>query len=72
MRDVPRNHTHLWNDLPFDERSRLMPHQIESQILHLEQARLVFVSGHKRTLRELDSTISNLKDNLRRSEGASR
>jgi len=26
-------HDHLWNDLPEDERAKLMPHMIEMQIL---------------------------------------
>ena len=57
----PTDHTHLWNDLPFDERHRLMPYMVETQIMHLEQTRAKVVRGHKRTLSEIDDQINNLK-----------
>ena len=55
------NHSHLWNDLPFEERNRLYPHMLESQILHLEQSRELLVRHHKQTLAELDKWIGNLR-----------
>jgi len=58
--------SHLWNDLPFEERMRLMPCQIESQILHLTQARNVIVRSHKRTLAEMDDWIKNLERDLKK------
>lgn len=64
MRDVPRKHTNLWNDLPDEERDRLMPHQIETQILHIEQVRAVLVTNHKKTLAQLDKWISNCRNAL--------
>ena len=57
-------YSHLWNDLPFEERKRLMPYMIARQLLHVEQARLVIVRNHQRTLDEMDDHIKNLKDSL--------
>jgi len=57
-------HDKLWNDLPIEERERLMPHQVESQILHVRQCREVAVRNHKRHLRELDDWIKNLEREL--------
>lgn len=59
----------LWNDLAIEERKRLMPYQIESQILHLRQGREVAVRNHKRHLRELDDWIKNLEQELLRYDG---
>lgn len=59
----------LWNDLAIEERKRLMPYQIESQILHLRQGREVAVQNHKRHLRELDDWIKNLEQELLRYDG---
>ena len=55
---------HLWNDLPLEERNRLLPHMIESQIRHLRMTRAIIVRGHKRTLAELDDWIGNLERGL--------
>jgi len=57
-------HDKLWNDLSDAERKRLMPYQIESQILHMRQCREVAVRNHKRQLRELDEWIKNLEREL--------
>lgn len=59
-------HKKLWNELPIEERKRLMPYQIESQILHIRQCREVAVNNHKRHLRELDGWIKNLEHELSR------
>lgn len=53
--------THLWNDLPQDERRRLHPYLIEAHILHLQQTRAKIVRGHKRTLAEIDGQINSLR-----------
>lgn len=60
------NHDHLWNDMPIEERKRLMPHMIESQILHLEQARAILAKEQQRVLRELDNWIGNCRESLRK------
>jgi hypothetical protein len=65
MRDVPFANTHLWNDLPFDERKRLHPYMVETHILHLEQMRTLMVAHHTKALAELDRQIENLKRELR-------
>lgn len=59
-------HTHLWNDMPFAERKRLMPYMIEAQILHAEQAKLVMVRNHKRAMDEMNALIKNLNECLRK------
>jgi len=64
MRPVTKDFTHLWNDLPIEERKRLIPYSIENHILHLEQTREMVVNGHEFTLRQLDNQISNLKERL--------
>ena len=66
MREVPRDHTHLWNNLPAEERKRLHPYQIETQILCLEQARAALVRGHNETLSSLDNWITELKNHLKK------
>jgi hypothetical protein len=63
-----RKHAHLWNDLPDDERKRLHPYAIESQIVHLEQAKAKVIRGHQRTLDDFNSHIKNLKETLRQME----
>lgn len=61
----PQGFSHLWNDMPFDERLRLMPFEIESQIRHLKGARAIIVSGHNQTLAKMDKWIANLERSLR-------
>lgn len=58
------SHAHLWNNLPFEERSRLMPYMIQTHIRHLEQARALAVRAHRRQLREIDDWIANLRSDL--------
>ncbi len=60
MKQPPSDHTHLWNDLPREDRHRLMPHMIESQILHLWQTRSMIERGHRGTIAELNAQIENL------------
>lgn len=62
------NHSHLWNDLPFEERSRLMPYMIQIHIRHLEQARALTVRAHRKQLREIDDLIADLKSDLEKTE----
>ena len=56
--------SHLWNDLPSAERSRLFPYQVESQLLQLQQARVLIVENHNRMLREMDAWIANIQRDL--------
>lgn len=57
-------HTHLWNDLPKEERFRLHPFLVESHILHLEQTREKIVKHHEATLADINGHIDNLKNTL--------
>ena len=61
-----REHTHLWNDLPDSERSRLMPHMIESQWLHIWQVKQKAIQAHKRYMKELDDWMKNLESELKK------
>lgn len=58
------DYSHLWNDLPKEERHRLMPHMIESQILHIEQTKLKAIRHHKRFLDDCNDQIKNLNRSL--------
>lgn len=60
----PKDHSSLWNNLPFEERTRLMPYMIESQILHIWQCKQKAIAAHKKHMRELDDWIANLKRDL--------
>lgn len=59
-------HDKLFNDMPFEERKRLAPYMIETQILHLKQARTELVKGHQATLARLDGWIKNCEESLRK------
>jgi hypothetical protein len=61
---VTNEHTHLWNDMPFEERKRLMPYMIETHILHLQQVRSMIIEAHKAELRKLDGWIKNCEESL--------
>lgn len=64
------NHTHLWNNLPLQERERLHPYMIEQQILHLKQAREVIARRQAATLKEIDDWIKNCERSLKDAEQA--
>ena len=57
-------HDKLWNDLPEAERKRLMPHMMESQILHIEQCKRKAVNHHKQHIKELNEQIKNIERSL--------
>ena len=58
--------SHLWNDLSFEERKRLMPHMIETQKLHIWQCKQKAKSAHKRHMKELDDWLKNLDSEIER------
>lgn len=60
-----REHDHLWNDLPDDERKRLMPHMIQTQKLHIWQCKQKAIAAHKKHMKELDDWMKNLDSSLR-------
>jgi len=59
-----RDFTHLFNDLPKEERARLMPHMMESQLLHIEQVKLVLVRSHRKALKEINDWQNNIRKDL--------
>ena len=59
-------HTHLWNDLPIEERKRMMPHMVESQWLHIWQVKQTAIAAHKRHMKELNDWMKNLENELKR------
>lgn len=60
------NHSDLWNGLTNNERCRLMPYQIQTHILHLEQAKALAVRAHRRHIQEIDDWIANCRESLRK------
>lgn len=67
MNKAPTNdHTHLWNDLPFEERKRLMPHAMESQILHIWQCKQKAIDAHKAHMKQLDEWMASIRSDLDR------
>ena len=60
------NFSHLWNDLPSDERKRLMPHMIESQKLHIWQCKQKAIKAHAAHMKEIDDLLANLDRELKR------
>lgn len=64
MSKVTHDFTHLWNDLPFEERSRMMPYMVESQKLHIIQTKQKAIDAHNRQMREIDEWIKNLDREL--------
>lgn len=57
-----------WNDLPFEERTRLHPMMIEAHIMHLEQCKAVIVKQHTAAVREFDKWIANCRAALKQAE----
>jgi hypothetical protein len=66
MTKPTRDFNHLWNDLPDDERKRLMPYMVESQKLHIWQVKQSAIAAHKKHMRELDEWLKGLDGELRR------
>ena len=62
---VPKSDfNHLWNDLPFDERKRLMPHMLESQRLHIWQCQQKAIVAHNSHMKELNEIIKTLTSEI--------
>ena len=66
MNEPTNDFNHLWNNLPADERKRLMPHMVESQKLHIWQCKQKAITAHKKHMKELDDWLKNLDDELKR------
>ena len=54
----------LWNDLPSDERARLMPHMIEAQKRHILQCKQKAIAAHRRHMKELNNWVAELDRDL--------
>ena len=63
---MKQSYSHLWNELPQAERERLMPHMLESQIVHIEQCKLKAISAHKKLMKELNEQQKYLEKNVER------
>lgn len=55
-----KDYSHLWNNLPKEKRMELMPHMIESQIMHIEQTKLKAIRHHRAFLDDCNSQIKYL------------
>ena len=64
MSKPTNNFDHLWNNLPFEERERMMPHMIESQKLHIWQCKQKAILAHKKHMKELDTWMASLDSEL--------
>lgn len=68
MNEVKKEFSCLWNELPDDERIRLMPYMIESQILHIWQCKQKAIKAHDAHLRQLDEWMCQLQKDLDRAK----
>jgi hypothetical protein len=64
MKYFTRDFTHLWNDLPIEERKHLVPHMVESQKLHILQCKEKAIKAHKKHMAELNEWMDNLDKEL--------
>lgn len=60
--------SYLWNDLPQEERARLMPHCLEMHILYLLQAKEKAIRHHKAHMEDINRHIRSIEDDLRKYE----
>lgn len=64
MKAPPKNHTHLWNGMPLGERKRLMPYEMESQLLNIWQCKQKAIAAHRKHIKDLDDWMANIKRDL--------
>ena len=64
MGTPPNKHDHLWNNMPKKERERLLPHAMESQLLHIWQCKQMAIKAHQRHMKELNEWMENIKRDL--------
>ncbi len=64
MKIPTNNFKYLWNDLPGEERKRLMPHMVEAQKLHIWQCKLKAVKAHNTHMKDLDDWAANLEQEI--------
>ena len=56
--------SHLWNDLPDEERERLFPHMLEHQILILWQSKVRAIKAHNKHMADTNELMNNLEREL--------
>jgi len=61
--------SHLWNDLPFEERTRLMPFLVEAQLRYIEQGKGIAIRAHKKYLSDVNILQKSLKQELKKYKG---
>jgi len=65
MINIPTgNFSHLWNDLPKEERERLMPYMVEAQFLHIWQVKQKAIASHERHMAELNDWLKNIRRDI--------
>lgn len=69
MTKTTNDFSHLWNDLPDDERQRLWPYMGQAQKLHIWQCKQKAIAAHKKHMGELDSWMKSIDDELKRVSG---
>lgn len=60
MSKPTRDFAFLWNDLPYDERMRLMPAMAETQKLHIWQCKQKAIKAHKKHISDLDDWMNQI------------
>ena len=58
----------IFNELPLQEREKLMPFLISEQIIHYEQCKMKAIKSHKALISDYNSHINNLKTELKKSQ----
>ena len=61
-------HTYLWNELPYEERLRLTPYMIESQIRDIQQCKRKAKKAHESLMKDMNNHIKNLRSELSKLE----
>lgn len=64
MNEPTHDFKHLWNDMSFDERKRLMPYMIESQKLQIFQCKMKAIRAHKALMADFDDRVKLLNKEL--------
>ncbi len=57
-------YSHRFNDLSYDERQKLIPYLIESQILHVKNCKFKALVAHRKLMDDYDKHINSMKEDL--------
>ncbi len=58
--------SHLWNDLPIEERRRLLPSMVESHRLHIWQSKQKAIRAHNALMKDFNEHLASLDSELRK------